>query len=174
MCFSVFNVKSSHWLLIPTLSSGDNIDLLYFQCWANTKTIKQEIYFFFRQSFSHVLLWVLKEMVLSQARCVLLYVCTVPTISSNNQFLGVLDALEWWERKSSDTQPSRNENIKWLPQRNCCIFKCLWEYLPSLSAFPLHAARQHLKSFLLTYVISLGFSAAHSLVKWLFRPAGCP
>ncbi len=30
------------------------------------------------------------------------------------------------------------------------------------------------KSFLLTYVISLWFSAVHSLMKWLFGPAGCP
>lgn len=92
-------------------------------------------------------IWVLKETVLFQARCVLFYVCTIPALSSNNQFLGVLDALEWWERKSSDTQPSRNESIKWLPQRNCCIFKCLWEYLPSLSAFPPLAAHQHLEDF---------------------------
>lgn len=48
-----------------------------------------------------------------------------PTIT----FFG--DALEWWERKSSDTQLSRNESIKWLPQRSCYIFKCLWEYLQS-------------------------------------------
>lgn len=87
----------------------------------------------------------------------------LPVISSNNQFLGVLDALEWWERKSSDTQPSRNESIKWLPPRNCYIFKCLWEYLPSLSPFPLLASCQHLKSFLLTHVISSWFSAVNSL-----------
>lgn len=56
-------------------------------------------------------------------------------LSSHNQFLEVLVAPERWECGSSDTQPSPNESIKWLPPRNCCIFRCLWEYLPSLFAF---------------------------------------
>lgn len=170
MFLLVFNYTSSHWLFVPN-HQVLIIEYLHFQCWANTQTINEKIHF---QIDLHGLLWLLKETVLFQARYVLLYVCTVAVISSNNQFLGVLDALEWWERKSSDTQPSCNESIKWLPQRNCYIFKCLWEYLPSLSAFPLLASCQHLKSFLLTYVISLWFSAVHSLVKWLFGPAGCP
>lgn len=60
--------------------------------------------------------------------CFFSHVCNGAAISSIT-FLGELDALEWWERKSSDTQPSPNESIKRLPQRSCYIFKCLWEYL---------------------------------------------
>lgn len=106
-------------------SSVDNKDHLYAQ---------REIHFFFPQPELH---GPPRETVLFRAGCVLLYVCTVPVVSSNNQFLGVVDALEWWRRKSSDTQPSRNESIKWLPGRNCYIFKCLWEYLPSPFTLPL-------------------------------------
>lgn len=77
-----------------------------------------------------------------------MYFCMCASaISSNNQFFGVLDALEWWECRSSDIQPSQNERIKWLPQRNCYTFKSLWEYLPSLTDFPSTCCLPTLKEF---------------------------
>lgn len=53
--------------------------------------------------------------------CTFLRVCSVAVISSHNQFLGVADALERGRRKSSDTQPSRNKTVKWLPPEKECL-----------------------------------------------------
>lgn len=67
-------------------SSVDNKDHLYAQ---------PEMHFFFSQPELHgPLFGATIETVLFRAGCVLLYVCTVPVVSSNNQFLGVVDALE--------------------------------------------------------------------------------
>lgn len=121
LCVSYFFFNMAQWLVIYSNWVKWWINkITVLQFWANTESINKKSSF--RQNCT-----VLKETVVFQDKCIVSYVCTIAALSSNNQFLRVLDALEWWERKSSDTQPSQNESIKWLPQRNCRIFKCLWE-----------------------------------------------
>lgn len=51
-----------------------------------------------------------RETVLFQTICTVRYcTSTIPASSANNPFLGPVDALEWWECKSSDIWSSPNE-----------------------------------------------------------------
>lgn len=77
-----------------------------------------------------------------------------PTIT----FLGELDALEWWKRKSSDTQPSRNEGVKWLPQELLYLQMSL-RISPVLSGFSPLTNTQRVSSFELRYQLVVRYGA---------------
>lgn len=153
-------VTTNLFQLYQAVSSVDNICYCTCTVGANTKTIYKK--YIFRQSPTVGKLF--------YSRCVLLFRPYLPTINFLECWMHLSDGSAKVLTLSHHRMRASNDCL-----REIAVSSNVFENISHPCMLFLYLLLTNTwKTFLLTYVISSWFSAVHSLVKWLFRPAGCP